>query len=209
MDHSSQLDVAMLGRLLILFLVTPVVELALLIQLGEYIGFWPTIGIILLTGLTGSYLAKREGLSVWRRFNERMKIGELPGKELLDGVIILMAGALLITPGVLTDVVGFIGLIPFTRSILRKHVNRRIQKGIERGSLRLGFGGFQSFGGSDFGEFGGTDSGDIGGETGRTFDTDRPESGSGRRTNRSRDDGADQQWGGRPRDVPGYNRDES
>lgn len=135
----------MLGRLLALFLITPVVELALLYQVGEAIGFWPTIGIIVITGVTGSYLAKREGLSVWRTFNQRLQRGELPGKELLDGMIILMAGALLITPGVLTDVVGFIGLIPPTRSLIRNYVNKRIQRAVERGSVRLTFGGFQTF----------------------------------------------------------------
>lgn len=185
----------MLGRLLALFLITPVVELALLIQLGEYIGFWPTVGVIVLTGITGSYLAKREGLSIWKRFNERLKGGELPGKELLDGVIILVAGALLITPGVLTDLFGFIGLIPFTRAMVRKYLNGRIQRAMERGSVRMTFGGFQRVdrGGGDRGgaDVGGRDMGglDMGG---------RPESSSAAH----RDD-----WRGRPRDVPGYSRD--
>lgn len=135
----------MLARLLLLFLVTPVVELALLIKLGDVIGFWPTVGIILVTGITGSYLAKREGLSVWQRFNRRLHEGGLPGKELLDGVIILMAGALLITPGVLTDVVGFLGLLPPTRALIRKAATRRIQKAMDRGTLTMSFGSFGSF----------------------------------------------------------------
>lgn len=135
----------MLGRLLALFLITPVVELALLYQIGDVIGFWPTIAIIVVTGVTGTYLAKREGLSVWRRFNDRLHQGDLPGRELLDGVIILVAGALLITPGVLTDVVGFIGLIPITRSLVRGYLNRRIQKAARSGSVRFPFGGFESF----------------------------------------------------------------
>lgn len=133
----------MLARLLALFLITPIVELALLIQLGDLIGFWPTILIIVVTGVTGSYLAKREGLSIWRRFNERLQGGELPGKELMDGVIILIAGALLITPGVLTDVAGFIGLVPFTRRYLRKYINRRIQRALEKGTVGMSFGGFR------------------------------------------------------------------
>lgn len=134
----------MLGRLLLLFLVTPVVELALLIRLGDWIGFWPTVAIILITGLAGTYLAKREGLAVWRRLNERLQEGGIPGKELLDGVIILIAGALLITPGVLTDVVGFAGLLPPTRYLLRGYLSRRIQNAAQRGSVRLSFFGFES-----------------------------------------------------------------
>lgn len=132
----------MFARLLLLFLLTPVVELALLIKLGELIGFWYTIALILVTGVTGSYLARREGLSVWRQFNRRLAQGGLPGKELVDGVIVLVAGALLITPGVLTDVVGFVGLIPLTRALIRKAVMKRAQRALDRGAVHIQYGGF-------------------------------------------------------------------
>lgn len=132
----------MLGRLLLLFLITPVVELALLIQVGEWIGFWPTIGIIILTGLAGSFLARREGFSVWRRFNRRLEAGGLPGQELVDGMIILVAGALLITPGVLTDVFGFVGLLPLTRAPVRRYLINRLKRRMEDGSVRVQVGGF-------------------------------------------------------------------
>ncbi|MCH8962736.1 MAG: FxsA family protein [Bacteroidetes bacterium] len=134
----------LLLRLLALFLVLPVVELALLVQIDKWIGFWPTIGLILVTGLVGSMLARHEGLSVWRRFNQRLAERGLPGEELLDGVIILVAGALLITPGVLTDVLGFLGLIPFTRVVIRKIVMKRIKRAVQRGNISVvGFqGGF-------------------------------------------------------------------
>jgi UPF0716 protein FxsA len=131
----------MFARILLLFLITPVVELALLIKMGEWIGFWPTVAIILATALAGSYLAKREGLSVWRQFNDRLNTGGLPGTELLDGVIILVAGALLITPGVLTDFAGFIGLLPPTRALIRKVAMRRIKKAMDRGTIQMSFGG--------------------------------------------------------------------
>jgi UPF0716 protein FxsA len=124
-----------LGRILALFLIMPVVELGLLMQVDKLIGFWPTIGIILCTGLLGGLLAKREGLSVWQNLNRRMGRGDLPGKEVLDGVIILCAGALLITPGVLTDVIGFLGLLPPSRSLIRKLVLKRIKKAMQRGSI--------------------------------------------------------------------------
>jgi UPF0716 protein FxsA len=132
----------MLARLLVLFLITPIVELALLIRLGQVIGFWPTIAIIAATGLAGAILARREGTSAWRRFRQRIEGGGLPGRELLDGVIILIAGALLITPGVLTDVAGFAGLLPFTRAWIRRYAMKRIQATAERGVMRMQFGPF-------------------------------------------------------------------
>lgn len=142
----------MLARLLLLFLITPVVELALLIKVGEIIGFWPTIGIILITGITGSYLARREGLSVWRRLNERLQAGSLPGKELVDGVIILIAGAFLITPGVLTDLVGFLGLLPPTRALIRKYAMKRFQRAVQQGNVTMRFGAFGPGGFEGFSE---------------------------------------------------------
>lgn len=132
----------MLGRLLLLFLLTPLVELALLIQVDRLIGFWPTMGTIVATGVAGSYLAKREGLSVWRQFNRRLNAGGLPGRELVDGVIILTAGALLLTPGVLTDVIGFVGLIPWTRAPLRRLLLRRLRRKVEEGTMQIHVGGF-------------------------------------------------------------------
>ncbi len=132
----------LLFRLLALFLVLPVVELALLIQVDKVIGFWPTIGLIVVTGLVGSTLARQQGLSVWRQLNQRLAEQELPGVELLDGVIILVAGALLITPGVLTDVFGFLGLIPYTRAVIRKIVMKRITGAARRGGISVV--GFQS-----------------------------------------------------------------
>jgi UPF0716 protein FxsA len=132
----------MLARLILLFLLTPAVELALLIQVDQVIGFWPTVGLIVVTGIVGSHLARREGLSTWRRLNDRLQAGDLPGAELADGIIILVAGALLITPGILTDVFGFLGLIPFTRAYLRRFVMRWFQRRMEEGALQVQFGAF-------------------------------------------------------------------
>ena len=129
-------------RLLALFLIMPVVELALLVYLAGIIDFWPTIAIILVTGLVGGFLAKREGISVWNRLQERLNRGDMPGKELLDGVIILMAGALLVTPGVITDVVGFMGLLPPSRALIRKFMVRKFKQKIEDGSIQASFGMF-------------------------------------------------------------------
>lgn len=132
----------MLGRLILLFLATPAVELALLIQVDRLIGFWATVGVIIATGLVGSHLARREGLSTWRRLNDRLRRGDLPGTELADGVIILVSGALLITPGILTDILGFLGLLPLTRARLRKWVMRWFQRKMEQGTMQVQFGVF-------------------------------------------------------------------
>lgn len=132
----------MLGRLILLFLLTPAVELALLIQVDQVIGFWATVALIIVTGIVGSHLARREGLSTWRRLNDRLQAGDLPGTELADGVIILVAGALLITPGILTDVLGFLGLVPFTRAYLRRFVMRWFQRKMEQGTMQVQFGVF-------------------------------------------------------------------
>lgn len=134
----------LLLRLLGLFILLPAIELALLVQVDRLIGFWPTIGLILATGFIGSLLARREGLSVWRRLNQQMAKGGLPGKEIVDGVIILVAGALLITPGVLTDVVGFLGLLPPTRALIRTLVLNRIDRAVKKGAISVG--GFQQAG---------------------------------------------------------------
>lgn len=132
----------MLGRLILLFLLTPAIELGLLIQVDRLIGFWPTIGLIIATGLVGSYLARREGTSTWQRLNRKLAQGGLPGNELIDGVIILVAGALLITPGVLTDVIGFIGLVPLTRRPIRNLLMKRFKRKMEDGTMQVQFGAF-------------------------------------------------------------------
>ena len=90
-------------RLFLLFVVVPAVELMLLIEIGQIIGTLPTFGLIVATGLAGSALARTQGLSVWKKFQARLSEGRMPGDELIDGLIILVSGALLLTPGVLTD----------------------------------------------------------------------------------------------------------
>ena len=106
--------------LFILFVLLPALELYVLIQIGTVIGAWNTFLLILATGLFGSWLAKSQGLATWRAMNKRFNNGQIPGKELIDGAIILVCAALLLTPGVLTDAIGLAGLVPCTRSIFRK-----------------------------------------------------------------------------------------
>jgi UPF0716 protein FxsA len=111
----------MFGNLLVLFIVVPIVELFLLIQLGARIGPWPTIGLIMLTGFLGASLARQQGLSTMRKIQEEMRNGRQPTHELVEGMMILIGGVVLITPGILTDLFGFALLIPwFRNSLVRK-----------------------------------------------------------------------------------------
>lgn len=105
----------MLLRLLLLFTIVPLAELALLLWIGGRIGLLATVTLILVTGALGAALARRQGLATWRRFQEALAAGRLPGRELLEGLLILVAGALLLTPGVLTDAAGFLLLVPPAR----------------------------------------------------------------------------------------------
>lgn len=124
------------GRLLVLFLVVPVLDLALLVWIGGRIGFWPTLALIVLTALAGSALAQREGLRVLARFQARLAGGQMPGRELTDGLIVLASGLLLLTPGVLTDAAGLLGLFPPTRALVRRALRGQIRRGLAAGSLR-------------------------------------------------------------------------
>jgi len=125
------------GRLLALFLIVPIAELALLIWIGRRVGFWPTVGLIVLTALIGSWLARREGWNVFNRLQNKLASGGLPGRELTDGLIILVSAALLLTPGILTDAAGFLGLIPPTRAWIRKRLQARFRNTIEGGNTSV------------------------------------------------------------------------
>lgn len=125
----------MLGRLLILFTVIPIVELAILIPLGEWMGFLPTVALIVVTGIAGAWLGKRQGLKAWARITDDLSSGQLPSDSLLDGLAVLIACAFLVTPGVLTDVAGMILLVPAGRSPLKGYIKRRFKKSLERGDV--------------------------------------------------------------------------
>ena len=121
-----------MARLLLLFILLPAAELALLIEIGRRIGTLPTLGLIVVTGTAGATLARHQGLAVLRRIREQMGLGQLPGDALLDGVILLVAGALLITPGILTDTAGFLCLIPAFRALIKRGLKRRMAGYLER-----------------------------------------------------------------------------
>ncbi|MGD8438900.1 MAG: FxsA family protein [Holophagae bacterium] len=120
-------------RLLLLFTLVPLVELALLIQLGRVIGLAATIAIVLLTGVIGATLARWQGLVTLRRVQTEMAEGRVPTDALVDGLLILVAGAMLFTPGLITDTIGCLLLIPPTRTAVRRALvealRRRVQPG--------------------------------------------------------------------------------
>lgn len=117
----------MLARLFLLFTLIPLVELTLLVWIAQHTNWIVTLALIFLPGFLGAWLARREGLRCLRAAIHQVRRGELPTDSLLDGVLVLVAGALLITPGVLTDLTGFLLLIPAVRQRVRRHIVRRIR----------------------------------------------------------------------------------
>jgi UPF0716 protein FxsA len=116
-----------MGRLLLLFIIVPAVELALLVEVGGRIGTLATLGLIVATGVVGAALARSQGLSVLRQVQRELAEGRLPAGALADGAIILVAGALLMTPGILTDALGFLFLLPGFRHLIKRALWRRFE----------------------------------------------------------------------------------
>jgi len=127
----------MLLRLFLLFTLVPIVEIYILIQLGGMIGALETILLVIGTGFWGAYLARREGIRVWGNIQFEMKNGKLPGDELLDGFLIFIAGVVLITPGLLTDISGFLLLIPQSRAWFKQRIKKLIQEKMRMGRMRV------------------------------------------------------------------------
>lgn len=108
----------------ILFLAVPLVEIYFLIKVGESIGAWSTIFLVVLTAFVGITLLRQQGLSTLGRFQKSMMEGKMPAGEMLEGVFLLVGGAMLLVPGFFTDAIGFLCLIPFTRQIITKWMLR-------------------------------------------------------------------------------------
>jgi UPF0716 protein FxsA len=128
---------SILGRLALLFVVVPLLELALLIQMGRIVGFWPTIAVVVFTGLTGAWLARTEGLRTMWKLRDDVTNGRVPGQTIMDGMAVLAGGALLLTPGIITDAIGFGLLFPATRHAMQKRVMARIERSIQEGAVQV------------------------------------------------------------------------
>jgi len=127
----------MLIKLFLLFTLVPLLELWILIKLGSLVGTLPTILIVASTGFAGVLLAKSQGLTVLNRMRHDMKQGILPGNKLIDGVCILIGGAFLITPGLLTDLLGFSLLVPQTRDWVKSIARRYLRRVLDSGTFYI------------------------------------------------------------------------
>lgn len=122
----------MLFKLFLVFTIVPAIELVLLIVIGTHIGTLNTIAIVLATGFLGAYMVRAEGLNVLTRLQRTVAEGGFPGEDILDGVMVLVSGALLITPGIITDVVGFLVVIPQTRELIKNALKNYL-----KGKIRI------------------------------------------------------------------------
>jgi UPF0716 protein FxsA len=111
--------------LVFIFIVVPIAELYVLLQIGQAIGVLPTIALLIVDSVLGSWLMRSQGRAAWLRFNRALAEGRVPGREVIDGVLIIFGGALLLTPGFLTDILGLVLLLPPTRAIVRQVLVRR------------------------------------------------------------------------------------
>ena len=127
----------MLSRLIFLFVTIPLVELAILLQVGQWIGLWPTVGLVVATGIGGAALARHQGLRAFLAVQRELAEGRLPGRSLLDGLSILVGGAFLLTPGILTDIAGFSLLLPTSRRWLQRRVRRRMERRMSEGTVQF------------------------------------------------------------------------
>jgi UPF0716 protein FxsA len=114
--------------LVLIFIVLPIAEIYVIIQVGEAIGVLPTIALLILDAFLGVALWRSQGRAAWRRFNQALAEGRIPAREVFDGAMVIVGGAFLLTPGFITDVIGFLLLIPPTRAIFRGAVARMARR---------------------------------------------------------------------------------
>jgi len=125
------------ARLALLFIIMPILELALLIQLGQVVGVPLTLALVISTGVAGAWMARLEGLKTLWALQSELAQGRLPTQSILDGLAILVGGALLLTPGILTDIIGFSLLLPPSRRVIQWRVRARLEKSIREGAMRV------------------------------------------------------------------------
>lgn len=118
----------MLARLFLLFTIVPFIELFLLLQVGGLVGFWPTFALVVTTGFVGAFLTKREGLRVFREYQQALAEMRMPEEGLTSGLLVLVGGALMIAPGVLTDITGILLMIPPVRRVVARWVEAYVKK---------------------------------------------------------------------------------
>jgi UPF0716 protein FxsA len=126
-------------RLILIFVVVPLIEILLLIEIGSRIGTLNTIFIIILTGIMGASMMRHQGFTIIRNIQEDLSQGHMPTGELINGALVLVGGILLLTPGFFTDAVGFVLLIPSTRRFILRKLQLLIRRKIESGDIHIFF----------------------------------------------------------------------
>ncbi|ODQ01240.1 MULTISPECIES: FxsA family protein [Salinivibrio] len=127
--------------LLLLFILVPVIEIGLFIQVGGWLGLWPTLALVLITAFVGASLVRSQGIMTLASVQDRLNRGELPAQQILEGVMLAVAGVLLLTPGFMTDAMGMLVLLPGPRAALAKQVMKRVtvsQAGFSQGGFHQG-----------------------------------------------------------------------
>ncbi len=125
-------------RLFLLFTLVPLAELTILIKIGSIFGVWHTIFVVIITGIMGAYLARNQGIRVMAELNTTFARGQMPTDPLIEGGLVLLSAAFLVTPGVLTDTIGFILVIPRTRKIVRDWLKKYLSKKMKDGAFTSG-----------------------------------------------------------------------
>ena len=129
----------MFFKLLILFVTVPIIEIWILIDIGREIGTLPTILLIIFTGIAGAYLTKHQGLITIFKIKENLRTGIMPSEELIDAFLIVLAGGFLITPGILTDLAGFLLLYPKSRDFIKRHLKNKFKNWIQSNNVHFRF----------------------------------------------------------------------
>jgi len=124
-------------KLFLLFTIIPFLEIYVLIEVGRYVGALNTVAIVILTGFLGAYLARLQGISTLHRVRVALDRGEIPAEEMLDALLILIAGIVLLTPGFLTDTFGILLLIPQTRAAIKGWLRQKIVRWIEKNRVDI------------------------------------------------------------------------
>ncbi|MCC2617103.1 FxsA family protein [Aestuariibacter halophilus] len=132
-----------MGKLFLLFAIMPIVEISLLIQVGEQIGGWNTVLIVILTAIIGAYLVRSEGLATLQAAQAKLNSGAMPGEEMAQGLLLLVAGVLLVTPGFVTDALGLLFTVPLTRNWFARGLIKHLQVQVVSGQQGFEYRAYQ------------------------------------------------------------------
>ncbi len=119
-------------KLILIFTLIPLIELIILIKLGNIVGLIPTLFLVVTTGILGAWLTRQQGLSTLNKIQAQLSLGKVPAENLINGVLILVGGIVLLTPGLLTDTFGFLLLIPQTRDQFKKILKKKLKQKVDQ-----------------------------------------------------------------------------